>query len=272
MLRCIIAEDERILRKGLILTTDWKSLDCEVVGEAENGLEALDLFKTKKPDLLITDIRMPLMDGLELIEKCRPLHSADYIIMSGYSDFSYAKKAIHLGVSEYILKPLDEEELFDAITKIKRERLKKNASPPPVSPEREPGSIETMEAFICQVPSKNRYIMEAMSFLSQNYDREISLKEICKALLISESYLTKLFKEHVGYSFVDFLMHCRVRKACELLADPAIKIYAAAEQVGYRDQRYFSVIFKKITGMTPKEYQNMRLDFSLSHREKAHLA
>ena len=131
MLRCIIAEDERILRKGLILTTDWKSLDCEVVGEAENGLEALDLFKTKKPDLLITDIRMPLMDGLELIEKCRPLHSADYIIMSGYSDFSYAKKAIHLGVSEYILKPLDEEELFDAITKIKRERLKKNASPPP---------------------------------------------------------------------------------------------------------------------------------------------
>lgn len=266
MIRCIIAEDEKILRKGLILTTDWNSLGCEIVGEAENGKQALDIFIKEKPDLLITDIRMPVMDGLELIEKAKEYMDAEFIIMSGYNDFSYAKKAIHLGVSEYILKPLDEDEFIDAIIHVKKKLQKKKLSAmtntETIDTNEKQQPTDSMEYFISQNQSKNRYICEAIKYIQKHYDQDIALKDICKSLLISESYLTKLFKEHLNYSFIDYLTHCRIYRACELLIKPDIKIYSVAEQVGYKDQRYFSVIFKKITGLTPKEYQNKKSEYS----------
>ncbi len=255
MIRCIIAEDEHILRKGLILTTDWNSLDCEIIGEAKNGQEALDLFIKYKPDLLITDIRMPILNGLQVIEKAKHYHDAEFIIMSGYDDFSYAKQAIHLGVSEFLCKPLDEDEFVDSILHVKKKLEKNSVSlfyPKKDTPKHSPDSLES---FILNNSSKNRYINKAIQYIVEKYHEDISLKDLCKHLLISESYLTKLFKEHLNYSFIDYLARCRISKACELLAEPDKKIYLIAEQVGYKDQRYFSVIFKKITHLTPKEYR-----------------
>lgn len=98
MIRCIIAEDEQILRRGLVLSTDWKALGCEIIGEARDGGEALELIRHLKPDLVITDIRMPALDGLTLIQEASSICDPEFIIMSGYDDFAYAKRAIHLGV------------------------------------------------------------------------------------------------------------------------------------------------------------------------------
>ena len=125
MIRCIIAEDEQILRRGLVLATDWKALGCEVIGEAADGVEALALIRHLKPDLVITDIRMPALDGLTLIQEAVSICDPEFIIMSGYNDFAYAKRAIHLGVTDYLCKPIDEDEFQLAIVNAGKKILQK---------------------------------------------------------------------------------------------------------------------------------------------------
>lgn len=259
MIRCIIAEDEKILRRGLILTTDWNALGCEVIGEAENGQEAYELIKKLSPDLVITDIRMPLMNGLELVEKAQAISHAEFLIISGFNDFIYAKQAIHLGVTDYITKPIDDDELFEAlkntVQKIrKKQQLNKAALPS--------GNADSDFPHVSKLPAsaKNHYIVKAIAYVEQHYQENLSMGDVCKSLLISESYLTKLFKENTDYSFIDYLTNYRIKKACELLKNPTMKIYSIAEQVGYKDQRYFSVLFKKIVGVTPKQFRETQME------------
>jgi len=258
MIRCILAEDEQILRRGLIVTTDWESLGCVIIGEAENGQQALELVKRFKPDLIITDIRMPLLDGLELIRETQKICDAEFLIMSGYNDFDYCKEAITLGVTEYLCKPIDEDEFESAVSRVREKINKKRVHQQLISQvdisnndtfiqfERSFGNVSSIQ---------NQYVLAALDYIKENFSENISIKDVCKTLLISESYLSKLFKEHTSYSFVRHLANYRMRKACELLRDPMTRIYAVAEQVGYKDQRYFSTVFKKTTGLTPQEFR-----------------
>lgn len=258
MIRCIVAEDEKILRRGLILTTDWSSLGCEIIGEAENGQEAYELIRKLSPNLVITDIRMPLMDGLQLIEKAQKICNAEFLVISGFHDFTYAKQAIHLGVTEYITKPIDDDELYEAL-KHTVQKIQKRSNPDFTQ-----NCIPTLPSAFADfinhpVSSKNRYIEQAISYIEEHYAENLSVKDVCKVLLISESYLTKLFTQNTDYSFVDYLTNYRIKKACELLQNPVLRIYSVAEQVGYKDQRYFSVLFKKTVGMSPKEFREKAL-------------
>lgn len=249
MVRCLVVEDEKILRRGLVLTTEWDKLGCEVIGEAENGIEALEKIEQLSPDLVITDIRMPLLDGLELIEKAKALHDCEFLIISGFNEFEYAKKAIRLGVTEYITKPIDDDELYDCLRHAVGKILNKQAAS---NKKRSKSSGQLLKP----ITTTNKHIIKAINYIEQNYAENISVVDVCRALLISESYLTKLFKENTVYSFVDYLTVYRIEKACEMLKNPDLKIYYIAEKVGYKDQRYFSVLFKKIVGMTPKQYQD----------------
>ena len=117
MYRVMIVEDEELLRKGLIFTFDWASLNCLIVGEARNGKEGLEMIRTLNPDLVITDIKMPVMDGLTMLSQFKQA-SFESIIMTGFEEFDYAKKAIELNVAKYITKPIDEKELRAAIQDI----------------------------------------------------------------------------------------------------------------------------------------------------------
>lgn len=258
MIRCVVAEDEHILRKGLILTTDWKSLGCEIIGEAENGEEALNLIRRLHPDLIITDIRMPILDGLSLIQEVQSFYNPEFIILSGYHDFSYAKTAIRLGVSDYICKPVDEDELNQAIKNVVKKiqnKLKQTVLNPKIEIVNNCNLMLFREYLSDNSTSKNAYIIRAVNYIKDHYQEDISIKDVCKALLISESYLTKLFKEHTSYSFIDYLTNCRMKKACELLNDDTVKIYTIAELVGYKDPRYFSALFKKYVGLTPRQFR-----------------
>ncbi len=258
MIRCIIAEDEQILRRGLVLATDWKALGCEIIGEARDGGEALELIRHLKPDLVITDIRMPALDGLTLIQEASSICDPEFIIMSGYDDFAYAKRAIHLGVTDYLCKPIDEDEFHLAIVNAGKKILRKkehSALNPKVDIVNNSNLMLFKEYLSDHDTPKDKYISNAVSFIEKNYQKDITVGDVCKNLLISESYLTKLFRECTGYSFVDYLTNCRMKKACELLKDENMKIYAVAEQVGYKDQRYFSVLFKKFVGLTPRQFR-----------------
>src|SRR5690554_2261051 len=102
MFRIVVIEDEDLLRKGLVITTPWDECECQVVGEATNGLEGLELIKKLKPDIVFTDIKMSGLDGLSMIRKAKEfVNDTEFIILSGYNEFDYARQAIKLGVKEY---------------------------------------------------------------------------------------------------------------------------------------------------------------------------
>ena len=128
MLRLLIADDEKIIRETLCSIIDWKSLDIEVVGVCKNGLEAYDAILDEYPDIVLTDISMPKLSGLELIQKITQNHdNIQFIIISGYQDFSYAREAMKYGIKHYILKPCNEQEIIEAVKDSIKEHYRKSS-------------------------------------------------------------------------------------------------------------------------------------------------
>lgn len=128
MLRLLIADDEKIIRETLCSIIDWKSLDIEVVGVCKNGLEAYDTILDEYPDIVLTDISMPKLSGLELIQKITQNHdNIQFIIISGYQDFSYAREAMKYGIKHYILKPCNEQEIIEAVKDSIKEHYRKSS-------------------------------------------------------------------------------------------------------------------------------------------------
>lgn len=119
MKKVIIVDDEVQVRKGLRMKIDWTALGYEIIGEAANGLEALHFFKEFSVDLIITDVRMPQMNGIELVKRCRQeFPTTKIILLSGYSEFEYARSAMREGVKHYLLKPIAPDELIETLEKI----------------------------------------------------------------------------------------------------------------------------------------------------------
>lgn len=260
MFRIVVVEDECLVRKGLVLTTPWETYDCQVVGEAENAAAGLELIKKLKPDLVITDIRMPLMDGIEMIRLIKEEFDCEFLIISGYSEFEYAKQAVKLGVKDYLLKPIDDQELQQAISNIVAQ-IKKKKQVQKISDNFNEGDQSKIKFFQEQileneVNSKAFYIQEAINYLKVHYQEEINIKDVAGILQISEGYLSRLFRTEINHTFVDYLTNLRIKKAMELLKDKTIKVYEVSSLVGYSDSRYFSVLFKKYVGVTPTEFRD----------------
>lgn len=246
MLKVLVVEDEELIRKGIVMTVDWASLDCMVVGEAANGAEGLEEAKRCGPDLIITDLKMPEMDGIEMLEKLRDRGNEAYvIILTAYDTFSYAQKAIRLGAVDYLLKPFHDGELENAVLRIQQQSgRRQNAAIPALIGDLKKGD-------------KSRYVLEAMDYISVHYnDPEISVGMIADHLGISEGHFSHIFKKETDYTPLNYLTRYRIHTAMTLLKDCRIKIYEVAERVGYRDIAYFSTMFKKLTGQSPSEYQN----------------
>lgn len=243
MLKVLIVEDEEMIRKGIVLTVDWAALDCVVVGEASNGLEGLEAARRLEPTLIITDLKMPQMDGLEMLRALREEGCGAYvIILTAYDQFDYAQSALRLGAVDYLLKPFHDGELESAVNRL-RGRME-NGAPTP----------ETMGT--PRKGDKSKYVLEAMAYISKHYNEpDISVGTVAQSLNISEGYLSHTFKKETDYTLLNYLTRYRIHKAMELLKDCRVKVYEVAEQVGYRDIAYFSATFKKYTGVSPSEYQ-----------------
>ena len=246
MLRVLIVEDEEMIRKGIVLTVDWTALDCVVVGEAANGVQGLEAARRLKPNLIITDLKMPQMDGIEMLRALRAEGCKAYvIILTAYDNFSYAQSALRLGAVDYLLKPFHDGDLEHAITQLQ-------TSIAPKAAERDAGvSVRKGD--------KSRYVLEAMDYISKHYNEpDISVGTVAESLNISEGYLSHTFKKETDYTLLNYLTRYRIHKAMELLKDCRVKVYEVAEQVGYRDIAYFSATFKKYAGISPSEYQLTR--------------
>lgn len=243
MLKVLVVEDEEMIRKGIVLAVDWAALDCVVVGEAANGVQALEAVERYDPTLIITDLKMPQMDGIEMLRTLRERgNNAAVIILTAYDDFSYMQSALRLGAVDYLLKPFHDGDLENAVASMRR-RFE-------LRPE-QTGIPELKKG------DRSKYVLMAMDFIGRHYnDPDISVGAIAEHVGISEGHLSHMFRKETDYTILNYLTRYRIHKAMELLKDCRVKVYEVAERVGYKDIAYFSATFKRITGVAPSEYQD----------------
>ncbi|MFF2908016.1 response regulator [Paenibacillus sp. NPDC057934] len=257
--RVLIVDDEYYFRQLLINLIDWGRLGFEVAAEAEDGVMALKMIEEQGIDLIITDIEMPQMNGLDFVKAIRGMQSsAKLMFITSYDVFGYAQTAISLGADYYLLKPIDEEVLETALLKIRAQltekweelryidRLKKEAGYTPAPEEGQ------------QPAGGKQLIRNAMAFVKEQYaDEKLSLQHTANALFVNPSYLSHAFKKEAGESFVEYVTNVRLSKAMEILrqgpSDEPPKVATVAYQVGYNDPFYFSKCFKKKFGITPNK-------------------
>ncbi|MBQ9648341.1 MAG: response regulator [Oscillospiraceae bacterium] len=246
MLKVLVVEDEEMIRKGIVLAVDWAALDCVVVGEAANGVEALEAVERLEPSLIITDLKMPQMDGLEMLRRLRERGNNAYvIILTAYDSFEYAQTALRLGAVDFLLKPFRDGELEEAVLGLKKKIGDgENAAEAPMLYQLKKGD-------------KSKYVLEAMDYIGAHYGEPgIGVAAIAEHLGISEGHLSHLFKKETDYTLLNYLTRYRMHQAMALLKDCRVKIYEVAEAVGYRDVTHFSATFKKLVGVSPSEYQD----------------
>ncbi|WP_024866052.1 response regulator transcription factor [Butyrivibrio sp. FCS014] len=254
MTKVMIVDDEKYVRMGIKTETDWALIGCEVVAEASNGLEALELAEEVRPDLVVSDIRMPKMDGIELAEKLTEKYpGVKVIFLTAYNEFEYARQAIRIGVSDYLLKPFQDGELEASIQRLLH--LHPNA----------PASNSELEEQLIPLKRKeevaNRYVQNAITYIEEHYpDVDFSLGKLAESMSVSEGHISRLFKSETDQSINNYLTRYRIKKAMDYLKDVNVKVYEVAEKVGYQDIAYFSNTFKKLVGKNPSDYQTKGLD------------
>ena len=248
MFRTLIVEDEAISRKGLIATFNWMAAGCVVVGEAESGAEGLEKIRDLKPDLVISDICMYDMDGLDMIERGKQYCNFHSILLTGYSEFAFAQRAVALHVHAYLLKPVNRSELMNAILSLRIETESKNTTP----------TADALEKGFNVINKNNmsyhvRYTLER---IKENYTQRIQIDEIAKQLYVSKSYLSKKIHDETNHTFTDLLYQYRIQKAIELLNMGTYRINEIASMTGFHDYKHFNQVFRKYLHQSPSEYLN----------------
>lgn len=244
MRKVLVVEDEELIRKGIVLTVDWASLGCVVAGEAANGEEGLAAEERLKPELIVTDLKMPKLDGISMLERLRERGcEAQVIILTAYDSFSYAQQALRLGAVDFLLKPFHDGELEEAVLRLRKKKGE--------------GAAGEQQALLPDLKKSglSRYVARTVKYISEHYGEEqLTLKDMAEALGISEGHLSHTFKKETDLTPLSYLTRYRIRKAIGFLKTGDYKVYEVAERVGYRDIAYFSASFKKMTGRSPSEY------------------
>lgn len=268
MLKLIIAEDVKTVREVLVKAIDWSKFGITLLAAAENGEEALTYIQREPVDLLLTDIGMPKMNGLELIEAAQ-LHNPHIrcIILSGLNEFEHARRALRLQVMDYVLKPIDPAEIEKVFLKTteqirqEREKQEEAAFAIEVTKERLPTLFDKLPPHEWAGSLKKKKLVEqALQYVKEHFgQRELSLAEIASAVGLSDKYLSTTVKEVTGSTINHWIIGMRMDEAARMLKDPLIKIYEVCDKVGYVDQDHFRESFKKQFGLTPTEFRNQFL-------------
>jgi two-component system response regulator YesN len=267
--KLLVVDDEDIIRDGIANVVPWDSCNIVIAGEASNGVEALEKVEEIMPDIVITDINMNCMDGLELAYELKQRHPhIKVIILSGYDEFEYAKKALQLKVFSYLLKPISPSELIkvveDTILEIQAdEKLKARV----LELESELRHNKDTNEFNCsqedmdqECPNIRSVIAKAKKYIEENFsDPNISLNTIARHFYLNPAYFSKLFKKETGMTFMEFLTLSRIEKTKYLLRETNSKVSDIGAAVGYPNPQYFVTLFRKVTGRTPIEYREGKL-------------
>lgn len=252
MLKVLIVEDEEIIRCGLVDTIDWAGMDCRVIGVAATGLEGFEAIRSLRPDLVLADICMPGMSGIDMIERAaQEGFSFRSILLTSYAEFEYARRALEMRVSSYLLKPIDEGQLRTAIMRVHDEQGNARASGLNL-----PQAILSAEKAMQGI--EDPYVMIAIEQIHRNYAQRISIEGIAEEQFVSASYLSRRFKAATGYTFLELLNIRRVREAIRLLTSSTLSMAEISEQTGFGDYKHFCAVFKRYVEMSPREYVRSR--------------
>ena len=239
-MKLLVADDEETIRKGVAKYIELHTNRFDKIYEAENGQEAIDIILKYQPEIVLLDVQMPLKTGIEVMRECGKagLHPI-IVILSGYDDFKYAQQAIKYGANEYLLKPIRAKDILDCFNNLVNQFFEDEKS----------------DKFEEESENTNHFIREACDYISEHYMDDISLSFMAEYLGISSGYLSTIFAQNVKCGFIDYLNQVRIGRACSYLEQNYLKTYEVAYKVGFHDEKYFSKVFKKMMGMSPREYR-----------------
>ncbi len=289
----LIVDDEPILCTYIEKRYPWERLGFRIAGTAANGEEALSYLRLHPADVVLTDIRMPVMDGLELSRKIKEsFPKIRTVLFSAYEDFEYARQAIESGVAGYLLKSEDMEHVSAYFRKLKvsldqeqecHSGISSNTGIPgqstretdntlsagtcsPAQIVREPEDSPSPDAGFPEqaaLPADESgtwVIRMATAYIREHYSEPLTLSSVARELAIHPVYLSRCMSEQYGMTYQAFLTEVRLNAARALLCETNLKVYEICEKVGYRKQAYFSEQFHKTFGMSPQKYRDRYME------------
>ena len=238
-IKLLVADEEETIRNGIAKYIQLHTDRFDKIYLAGNGQEALDIIFRDKPDIMFLDVQMPLKNGIEVMQEAGRAGVLPYtMILSAYDEFKYCQQALRLGAKEYLLKPVRSSDIL---------MMANNAADELFGAEKKDKAESAEE--------KNHLVELAREYVGEHYYKNLMLADVAQKVGISAGYLSTLFQKQLSKGFVDYLNEIRVEHACTYLRQTYLKTYEIAYKVGFRDEKYFSKVFKKIKGRSPSEYR-----------------
>lgn len=250
--KLLIAEDETVIRRGLVCAVDWRSLECDEIWEASDGEEALEIIRVRRPDIVIMDINLPIMDGLEVLEQTQ---SVPYtaIILSGYANIDFARRAMKTGAIRYLLKPVNFDELKEAVESAKAFRHQQVI----YDEFQKTGDQIVNLKLLSELPEEEKIsftIEKIIDCVENRFAEKITLHQLAEELHYSETFLIRKFKEEIHIGFNEYLTRYRLQKSISLLRGGVTDIEDIANRCGFQSGKYFKKVFASYVGCTPREF------------------
>ncbi len=243
-LKVMIVDDEITIVEGFKRIFDWEKHGCVLVCEAGDGMCAINQAITYQPDIIIMDINLPIITGLDAISIIREKNpKITFIVISGYDEFEYCQEALRLKVKDYLLKPVNYDELGEVIDHIRMDQF----------------HVEVNSKEKILVESKNedsKIIFRFIAFIQEHLVEDINLQKLSEEFHMNPSYISQLFKNETGINYHSYLTQLRVNKSKTLLTTTGKSISEIAVSVGFNDYRIFTKVFKNYTGVIPSQYRS----------------
>lgn len=240
MYRVLIVDDETTIREQLPIAFEWAQYGFEVAATASNGKAAIEKLQETHPDLILLDIRMPVMDGLEFLKWLHesPARNTKVLILTGYSEFDCAITAMRYGAKGYLTKPLDEDEIAEYLKEISQELDAEKSS-------REEDASSDLAG-------------SAKQYIDMHYMEPVTVNSLAASLYVSPAYLGQVFRKAMNMTIRQYLKAVRIERAKELLEKTSLHVYEIAHRVGFAESKYLVVCFEQETGLSPAAYRRER--------------
>lgn len=237
-IKLLIADDEDTIRNGIAKYIQLHTDRFDKIYLASNGQEAIDIIFRDEPEIMFLDVQMPLKNGIEVMQEAKRAGILPYtMILSGYEEFQYCQQALRLGAKEYLLKPVRSSDILRILNQAADELFGNGK--------------ETLEVS----EGKNQLVELAKEYIEEHYYENLMLADVAQKVGVTSGYLSTLFQKETKKGFIDYLNETRIEHACTYLQQNYLKTYEIAYKVGFRDEKYFSKVFRKVKGKSPSEYK-----------------
>ncbi len=242
----LIVEDEILEREFLTMVVRDELHPKDMLLTCDNGVEAVKLAKQYRPNIIFMDLMIPEMDGLTTIQEIRKfLPNSCITILSAYSDFSYAQKAISFQVFEYVLKPIKPIALKEIFGKMLKSKSRGHAR---AENKHEEQCVEARD-------DRPNFIEESIKYIEEHFKEKLTLEMVASKVFVNPKYFSHVFKKDMGVAFTDYIIQLRIQYACRLLETTNYQAYRISDECGFSDPSYFNRVFCAKMNMTPQNYR-----------------